>query len=181
MRKCVLQDWVLDLSYMQQSVLISGVRGCDGLTKYHPAKYIQRWFRRCFMLSAMDGRALTHPGESNGGSFTGPVPQCQPLWSNTSGPLGKPGEWWEPMDEAFGDYLKLVDEVPHHFHCHLMHGAEILGYHHPDVSIRNWWHKTYLRMVNDMHLLPESKDEMDERLSDNREQWLKRNDPATVD
>jgi len=33
MNKCVLQNWLLSLSYMQQSVLISAVRGPDGFDK----------------------------------------------------------------------------------------------------------------------------------------------------
>jgi len=33
-----------------------------------------------------------------------------------------------------------------------MHAAEILGYKHPNEPIRSWWHRTYLRLVHDLHL-----------------------------
>ena len=72
MSKCVLQPWVLNLTYMQQSVLITSVRGPDGIRKDHVAKLLLRWLRRCFLVSAFDGRALTDPVEQGGGSFTGP-------------------------------------------------------------------------------------------------------------
>ena len=48
MSKCVLQPWVLNLTYMQQSVLITSVRGPDGIRKDHVAKLLLRWLRRCF-------------------------------------------------------------------------------------------------------------------------------------
>jgi len=40
------------------------------------------------------------------------------------------------IDKALKEYLYSVDEVPHHFHLHLMHAAEILGYKHPDKLTR---------------------------------------------
>lgn len=41
------------------------------------------------------------------------------------------------------DYLKYVDELPHHFQLHFMHAAEILGYKHPDDVVRRFWNTTY--------------------------------------
>lgn len=49
-----------------------------------------------------------------------------------------------------------------------------------DTEIRFFWHRLYLRLVNDLHLHPESEAELDERLGDTREGWLKRADPATT-
>ena len=51
---CVLQDWVLELTMMQQSVLIAAVRGPDGIAKNHVAKLLLRWYRRCILKSAFD-------------------------------------------------------------------------------------------------------------------------------
>lgn len=146
----VMQPWVGDLTLMQQSVLISACRAPDGLGKEHVAKLLWRWLRRCFLLSAFDRRILFTPDEIGGGSFTGPV---------------------DDIDAASRRYLKLVDEVPHHAHLHLLHAAEILGYKHPEAAIRNWWLNFYYAGVRDMHMQPESEYDLDFRLGDVERQW----------
>jgi hypothetical protein len=151
----VLQEWVHDLTLMQQSVLISAVRGPDGIRKDHPVKVLCRWLRRSFLLSAFDGRALTDPYEAGGGSFTGP---CK-----TSSVEG--------LDHAAELYFRSIDELPHHFQLHMMHAAEILGYKHPDEFARVWWNKFYLHIVKDAHLYPEPEKQMDYRLGDKENQW----------
>jgi hypothetical protein len=155
----VLQDWVCELTFMQQSVLITGCRGPDGLHKEHPAKDMCRWMRRCFLISAFDGCVLTDPYDERGGSFTGP---CR----------AKDGAGRGSISMAFDNYMKSVDGVPHHFQVHLMHSAEILGYKHPDPRIREWWNTAYRRMVKELHCNPETEEQMDYRLGDRREQWL---------
>lgn len=168
----VLQGWVENLSFMQQTVLLTAVRGPDGTPKYGPVKMLQRWYRRCVLLSAMDGKALTNPYDNNGGSFTGP---------SIHKDFADAGWTWEqPMNDIVGEYVKSLDALPHHFQLHFIHAAEIIGYKHPDERIRNWWCKVYHRLVHDMHMHVENEQEMDERLGDNREKWLKRCDPATV-
>lgn len=162
-RRCALQDWVMGLTIMQQSVLISSIRGPDGIHKDHLVKRLCRWLRRCVLISAFDRRVLTEPfdrGERNGGSFTGA--SCLP-----EGDFN----WEVSMDLQIDDYLRHVDELPHHFQLHFMHAAEILGYKHPTERTRIWWNRTYLRLVNDMHLQPESEEVMDRRLGDNEHQW----------
>lgn len=171
--KSVLQPWTQGISLMQQTVLMTAIRGPDGIGKYHPCKFLLRWYRRCILLSALDGTILDNPTEKVGGSFTGPSYDV----------IGWPmlDEWYSPMDKVVGDYIKSLDELPHHFQMHFLHGVEILGYKHPDKIIRTWWGRVYIRLVNDLHLKPETEIEMDNRLGDNREKWLERNDPATVD
>jgi hypothetical protein len=169
--RSVLQDWVTRLPLMQQSVLLTAVRGPDGLPKYHPTKWLLRWYRRCILLSAMDQRVLADPLEPGGGSFTGP---------STIRTFSLPVLWQEVMDEVLDDYLRAVDEVPHHFQLHLLHAAEIVGYKHPDPEIRHWWFQAYVRLVRDMHLYPESEQQLDERLGDSRSGWLRHADPATL-
>jgi hypothetical protein len=161
---------VHELPMMQQTVLLTSVRGPDGLPKYGPVKMLLRWYRRCFLLSAMDGKALTNPYDNNGGSFTGPS-------YNRMG--ARP--WTFEMDNLVGEYLRMLDAIPRHFHMHFMHAAEILGYKHPNDQIRSWWYQTYIRFVNDMHLEPELEATMNKRLGDRRDDWLDSNDPATVD
>jgi hypothetical protein len=143
---------------MQQSILITSTRGPDGIDKNHIAKSLIRWLRRCYLKSAFTGETFRTPCKSGGGSFTGP--SC-------------PGnyDWLEEMEQIVTNYLRKCDEVPHHFHLHLIHAAEILGFKHPNPTIKNWWNLTYLRMVNDMHLNHETEEEMDKRLSDVEQAW----------
>jgi hypothetical protein len=148
----VLQPWVERLPLMQQSVLISSVRGPDTLAKYHLSKYLLRWFRRCVLISAFEKTVLTDPHDPRGGSFTGPIES-------------------ESLDELASHYLRSVDELPLHFHLHFVHAAEIVGYKHPDDQIREWWRNFYLAAVRDMHLHHESEEELDQRLGDNLNDW----------
>lgn len=148
----VLQQWVIERSLMQQSVLITAVRGADTLNKYHVSKYLIRWYRRAVLISAFDRCVLEDPHDQRGGSFMGPV-------GGTS------------VDEVASAYLRSIDEVPLHFHMHLVHAAEIIGYKHPNATIREWWQRFYLAAVRDLHLSPESELELDARLGDDLEKW----------
>lgn len=175
MKTSVLQEWTQELTLMQQSVLIAGVRGPDGIRKDHPVKVLCRWFRRSFLVSAFERKTMWHPGEEGGGSFTGPVrglyvdPQLNPASGNDVGDRMLTG--WAALDWYAKEYLRYVDELPHHFQLHLMHGAEILGYKHPDTRTRMWWHEFYRSIVNDMHLKPEAESAMDKRLGDKEADW----------
>ena len=160
----VLQDWVQNLSFMQQSVLLSCVRGPDGITKEHPAKRLLRWYRRCILLSAFDKKALTNPYSPGGGSFTGP-----------SVVLEESSDNWEPYMSTgvVEPVFTTVDSLPHHFVLHLIHAAEIIGYMHPNLRIRRFWNLLYLRFVTSFHMNPETKEQMMERLGDNESNWIK--------
>lgn len=169
----VTQDWIHKLTFMQQTVLLTAIRGPDGSPKYGPVKMLMRWYRRCILRSSLEnGRTIDNPYDPGGGSFMGP-----------SMPLDlfepKNNDWRSVMHQFVGEYLKQADAMPHHFQLHFMYSVEILGYKHPDELIRNWWHNVYVRLVHDMHLTPETEQDMDSRLGDDREQWLKRSDPAT--
>lgn len=200
----VLQPWVSALTLMQQTVLLTAIRGPDSTPKYGPAKMLLRWYRRCILLSAMDQRILPDPLDPSGGSFTGPSvdhihlqgkavdrararndADATRLWSL---PLDEAigdqmdEDGWEPlMHEIVGQYLRELDALPHHFQLHFLHAAEIVKYKHSDLRIQRWWRQTYERLVHDMHLWPETEEQLDRRLGDSRSQWLERNDPATVD
>lgn len=150
----VVQDWVQTLTFMQQSVLLTSIRGPDGMKKDHVSKLLIRWLRRCILISALDRKIFTDPHEEGGGSFTGPMPEGLDVM------------------QVLDDYLRHVDEIPHHFQLHFMHAAEILGYKHPEPHIRVGWKRIYHRLVNDMHLYPEPEEAMDKRLGDNRKNWL---------
>lgn len=172
MKGPVTQTWCHAIPFMQQTVLLTAVRGPDGIPKYHPCKFLLRWFRRCSLVSSLDGCVLTTPFEPGGGSFMGP--------SFDAARGGFDGHWPPEMDDQVSEYLRALDELPHHFQLHFLHAAEIVGYKHPDRQIRAWWLKTYHRLVHDMHLWPETEEQMDLRLGDDRAGWLARNDVATV-
>jgi len=171
MGKSVLQDWVSELTYMQQSVLLTAVRGPDGSTKYGSIKMLLRWYRRCIMISALDGCVLNNPEDVRGGSFTGPSISLH------TGHY----DWTDRAESLVDDYIKEMDSIPLHFHNHFMHAAEIVGYKHPDATIRSWWNKVYVRFAHSFHLYPETEAKLDQRLGDTKEGWLARSDKATVE
>lgn len=162
---------------MQQTVLLTAIRGPDGLPKYGCVKMLLRWYRRCVLLSAMDGKVLENPYDNNGGSFTGPSIDLSDVAASGA---EDPDDWEAAMNKIVDAYLRELDAIPHHFQMHFMHAVEILGYKHPVIKTRDWWYQVYQRLVSDMHLHAESADEMDSRLGDNRSGWLRRADPATV-
>lgn len=179
------QEWVLKIPIMQQSVLFAAVRAPDGIRKNHPVKVLLRWYRRCVLLSAFDQRALLDPFEPGGGSFTGPfTPQhadafCFGLFTGRQlGHYILEDRWgqncWQYFDHMRQVYLEHVDELPHHFQLHLMHAAQIVGAHHSHAHVREWWWTFYLMIVNDAHLHPETIEEMNRRLSDDRDEWKAR-------
>lgn len=156
MGKPVMQPWVCELTFMQQSVLISAVRGPDGLKKHHPIKPIMRWYRRCILYSAFDKNILNDPYDAGGGSFTGPLDPDKEL------------------NELYSDFFDILDELPYHFVSHFMTAVEILGYKHDIEYIQEWWFEFYKRMAKKLHLGIESEEDLDFRLSDNEERWSKK-------
>lgn len=163
----VLQPWVTTISMMQQTVLLTAIRGPDGLPKYAAIKYLLRWYRRCILYSSMDHQIIDNPHDPRGGSFLGP--------SYASGATAWPGH----MEPIVQSYLRELDTVPHHFHMHFIHAAEIVGYKHPNHEIAKWWEALYIRFVHDLHLHPETVAQLDYRLGDNEAQWRSVADKAT--
>ncbi len=178
----VTQKWTHRIPMMQQTVLLTAVRGPDGIAKYEGVKFLLRWFRRCVLLSALDGKILDSPMFECGGSFIGPSLDFDKLneEANDLNDYVTYSEWQEPMDKIVDEYLRSVDALPNHFQMHFMHATEILGYKHPDKDIRDWWHSVYLRLVNSLHLRPEPKEDMDKRLGDCEDGWLSYSDRATI-
>jgi len=167
--RSVMQPWTTRISLMQQSVLMGIVRGPDGVPKYHPVKPILRWYRRCLLLSAIDGVILTNPTDPGGGSFTGPsyerIDSEDPPWQDC-------------MDALFDKFMQHMDEMPIHYWLHMTHAIEIMGYKHDNPDIAWWWRRCYVRMVEAMHVWPERETQLDRRLGDTLEGWKARSDRA---
>ena len=153
---CVIPGWVFKLPLQQQCVLMTVVRGPDGIPKSHPCKDIQRAYRGTVLVAAKYGRVL-HLGEK-GDQF-----MSLSLFAN-------PIIWIISVEQFFHD----IDELPHHYVLHLLHAAEILGYKHPNEFFRKQWLEFYHLGCKDMHLYPETEEQMDRRLSDwDRKDWTK--------
>lgn len=131
----VFQDWYLDLPMQQQSVLVLACRGPDGVGKFHPTKQITTRYRATVLKAAYLGRAMD-------------VDEGDETTFMTLVGFGH-YETWHAMVKQ---YFEHVDELPHHYHMHLMHGAEIIAYHHPiPVFQERWWH-FYNWACIDLHL-----------------------------
>lgn len=143
----VQPDWARRLPIQQQSVLPHPARGPDGMRKHHPAKDVIRAYRACVLHAASAARPLRVSEE--GDSFMS-AHHLRP-------------ETWGDTQRAFFEH---VDEIPHHYLLHLLHGAEILAYHHPSQFIRRQWGTFYLAGCEDMHLPCETRETMDARLND---------------
>lgn len=150
--KSVLQDWVMELPLREQGTLLTGIRGCD-LAPKNPISNVERYgcstgedtaergltaFLRWCVMNPADVREVDIPG-----AFFQSKPPCN----------------WKPSQ--FGHF-------PQHWYSHLMHCFEVVGYRHPDEDTATHAQEIYLRMVKNMHLNPESRDGMIERLSEDR-------------
>lgn len=144
--------WMTKLPLQQQSVVMLAMRGHDGVAKEHVSKRILRAYRSTVLVAARVGRVLA---------------------------------WGEKLDTFMGldeladretwsticlDYKENHDELACHFYAHLMHGAEVLAYKHPEGQFRDRWLEFYIASVDALHLNPESMEQMDHRLSD----WRRR-------
>lgn len=153
----VLPEWMSSLKLQQQSVLILALRGPDGQPKHTPFKHLLRAYRGTILRAARYGRML-HFGEKADSFMSLDEFADFDIWS------GRVMTFLE--DAADGSVL--------HHYTHFMHGAQILGYKHPEEDFRTRWLPTYRAMVDRLHLKPESEEDMDLRLSDwERKDWTK--------
>lgn len=144
--KSVLQDWVVHLPLRFQGTLLTAVRGCDDEAKrwsstgvaYSPGRRLTAFIRWCFMNPA-DPREV----DSEEGSFF----------------QSKPPEPFKPSE--FG-------HLPEHWYAHVMHGLEVIGYHHPVDDVRDKALALYHKMVHNLYLEPESRERQWERLTEDR-------------
>ena len=150
----VQPEWCRKLPLQQQSVLFLGARGPDGVAKKHACKPICIAYRGCVFLAGKYGRLLKW-GERADTFMSLDVFADEEKWA-----------------EAVKQFMDNRDELASHYLNHLMHGAQILGFKHPDARFRKRWHEFYLTMVAGHHLNPETEEEMDKRLGDwDRQHW----------
>jgi len=136
-----LRRWVEEIPWMQQGVLFSATRSSDlRFGEEDSSKIVVRGYRNVILKRAC-----------NVGSFLGKIPTKEQLL------------------EAMKDFSSQYGLYPSHFVTHLMHAAEIIGYQHPDQEIRQIWGDFYFSICNEMHVNPETREQMTNRLKDNEE------------
>lgn len=139
--RSVLQDWVMELPLRAQGTLLTGIRGCD-LTPKYPLNALERRLVGAIRFAVMNPADPREVDKEPGCFFISQVP-----------------ENFKPS--SLGHY-------PQHWVSHVMHCAEIIGYCHPDPLVRIKWNHVYSRLVYSLHLEPETKERMIERLTEDR-------------
>jgi len=154
MNGSVQPSWATALPLQQQSVLFLAGRGPDGVSKHHPCKPVHIAYRGCVFVAAKYNRLLEWGEKAD--SFMSLDVFADPLQ-------------WGAAVEAWFDHN---GSLAHHYLLHFYHGAEILGYKHPDARFRDRWSEFYRRACEAMHVNPETEKQMDQRLGDwGREHW----------
>lgn len=136
----VLHDWVHTLPFQQQALLMTAMRGPDGMHKYCLAKTIVRYLR---------GVVLKPAGNWNGKNDN------DFMWGDIS-----------MLEEYIIAFWRSHDEYPHHFIMHILHSAEVVGYRHPNDRTRELWCYFYYLGCQSFHMHMETLEQMDARLSD---------------
>jgi hypothetical protein len=136
----VLHDWVHELTFQMQALLLTAMRGPDENNKFNSAKAIIRYFRGAVIKPAGNWH------RKNDNDF---------MWGEYHLFQGFANTFWDDHDE-----------FPHHFIMHLVHCAEVVGYKHPDMFVQSQWNRFYLRACESFHMNPETEEEMDARLDD---------------
>lgn len=152
--RSVQPEWCRHLPLQQQSVLFLAARGPDGIPKKHPCKDVVRAYRGTVLVAARLGRCLRWGEDADTFMSLADMADLE-AWTGHV-------RW----------FFQTVDQLPHHYVLHLGHGAEIIGYKHPDERFRNTWLEFYHELCRDMHMSPETENQMDERLNDwERKAW----------
>jgi len=136
----VLQDWVMELPLREQGTLLTAVRGGDTVPKL-PFDSTERQlvgFLRYSFMVPADPREV---------GITGAFFQNRP-----------PSNW---KASELGHY-------PLHWFAHLMHAYEVVAYRHPDPRVRTPAWNTYRALALSLHLNVETREQMIERLSEDR-------------
>jgi hypothetical protein len=71
-------------------------------------------------------------------------------------------KWWE----IASPFIRSWDHYPNHYIMHFIHATEIIGYLGPNEApvFSDRWADFYLRACHALHLNPESRTQLNERL-----------------
>lgn len=138
--RSVLQDWVMELPLRHQGTLLTGVRGCDEQPKL-PLDATARQLTGFLRFCFMVPADYLEVGIA--GAFFQDAP---------------PRDW----------KASELGHLPLHWYSHVMHAFEIVGYHHPDARVSADARAIYQSLARNLHLYPESREQLDERLTEDR-------------
>ena len=136
----VLRPWVGGLTLQMQGTLLTAIRGPDNAAKESPSKAVVRAYCCVILNNALGFK----PGDTFMGDGSGLIPLKARL-----------------------AFFKSVDQYPHHWYMHLTHSAEIVGNFHPNRTVADHWLSFYLQICADLHVNPESKQQLEYRLAGN--------------
>jgi hypothetical protein len=137
--KSVLQNWVMELPLREQGTILTAIRGCD-LTPKMPLDAPER------QIVGWIRNAVLNAADSREIGIRG-------AFFQTEMPQFKASE--------FGHY-------PLHWYSHVMHTLEVIGYRSPNEEHAHYAQGAYMKMAMGLHLNPETKEQMIERLSEDR-------------
>lgn len=137
----VVQEWLAEhCSLKQQTILLSALRGCDGIAKEDISKTLTRALRGTLLHSA-------HYGSPE-----------------------QPGTFMSiaevDLEEAANKFIAHLDHYPVHWVFHFAHACEIVGYKHPEPRVGIFWHSVYFGICTALHVQAESESSCDHRLRD---------------
>jgi hypothetical protein len=107
--KSVIKPWVSELTFKQQTVLLTAIRGCDGVEKEDISKKFIRKYREALLHNAV-------PDD----------PASKFMVT-------------EITEDDLYYFCKSMDHYPMHWLFHFLHAVEILGYKAPDEYLGWWY------------------------------------------
>lgn len=142
----------MELPLRAQGTLLTGVRGCD-LAPKNPKCIDERY-------GCSTGEESAERGLTAFLRYCFMVP-ADPREVDIAGAFfcSRPPDNWKPSQ--FGHY-------PEHWYAHVMHCFEVIGYCHPDFLVQSQAYSIYERLARNLHLYPETREQMFERLTEDR-------------
>jgi hypothetical protein len=134
----VTRDWVQELPWKMQSVMLTSTRGPDN-HRYGSVKILNRWIRG----------QLFHDADP-----------ANPFIAEGSDPDNL-------LERDFVAALQReLEYTTVHYYSHVLHTLEIIGYKHPEMEVWSVARELYSRLCHELHVIPESPSMLDNRLAD---------------
>lgn len=146
----VLQDWVQQMTFRQQGVLVLALRGPDGVPKEDAAKPIVRTLRALVLMSGRDKK----PMDLN-------IYFKDDLFMTTYW-IANVMNWHDKCKAFFDNW----DAYNVHFLQHLLHAYAVVGIGHPNDIIKDRCWNFYVQGCNKLHMNAETPSDIEYRLRD---------------